>query len=163
MQTCPQRSSDSRAGFTLLETIVYISLLSLIMSSGLVVAWQLIDGMQNMNREITVQEEANFVLEKIDRSLKDAQYILAPSSEDSLTTVLSVQDGDGELTTVHLYDGRVELQRKNNSFVSLTTPNVAIEDLQFYYIAPQGSSLPGVRAVLVMDGETYEVEKYLRY
>lgn len=62
----------SKAGFTLIETIIYIALLAFLMGAGISVAFYIIDSSQKNKTEVNVQAEGNFILRKIDWALTGA-------------------------------------------------------------------------------------------
>ena len=59
------------AGFTLIETIIYIALLSLILSGSLVITHQIFDNSRQTNQKIVAQAEAAFD-EKFGRDLRES-------------------------------------------------------------------------------------------
>lgn len=152
-------------GFTLVETLVYMGLLSILMASALVTAWQLLESMQADGVRISTQEEGSFVLQKIDRILTSAQSISQPSSAHPSTTALIVHEGDFNPVTIRLNSasGTIEMRRSDAlSFVSLTTPNVSVKDLSFYYIAPSRGMPAGMGLVFTIGKEVFEIEKYIQ-
>ncbi len=59
----------NQKGFTLIETIIYIALFAIIIGGGMVAAYQIIQATEASNNHITLQEEANFLLRKINWAL----------------------------------------------------------------------------------------------
>lgn len=144
---------------------MYIALLSILMLSTLVTAWQLLESMHADSVHIAAQEEASFVLKKIEKILQSAESISQPSDTHASTTTLMLYTKDSDLVTVRLNNASssIEIRRKDTLFfVPLTTPNVFVYDLQFHYIAPKVGMPPGIRAVLVIHKDTFEIEKYIR-
>lgn len=157
---------NKQCGFTLLETLMYIGLLSILLTSGLVTAWQLLESIQADRVRISTQEEAIFVIQKIEATLRSAESISQPSSAHSSTTALVVYVKDStDPVTIRLNtaSSSVEMRRKDTiAFVSLTTPNVRVDDLRFHYLASGVGVSAGIKAVFVLGKETFEIEKYIR-
>lgn len=147
-------------GFTLIEVVMYIGLFSIVMSSSVVVVWQLVDGMRHDMQRITVQEEGNFVMQKIHRSLADAESVEVLGGAVSHEVVLHA----AERITIrfHAASSSVEIQRgEAASFVPLTTPAVVVTNVVFTDVSYMG--VFGMRATLTINDEVFEIEEYVRY
>ena len=136
------------------------------MTSALVTAWQLLESTYSDSRRITGEEEASFVLQKIEGMLRSAESISQPSSAHSSTTALVLYvKGSADPMTIRFNSASssVEMRRKDTlAFMSLTTSNVQVDSLQFHYLAPGVGVSAGVRVLLTINKETFETETYLR-
>ena len=56
-----------KSGFTLIETIIYLALLSFLIGSGVAVAFMLADSSQKTAQDALGIEEANFLLHKFEQ------------------------------------------------------------------------------------------------
>lgn len=110
---------NKQCGFTLLETLMYIALLSILMLSTLVTAWQLLESMHADSVHIAAQEEASFVLKKIEKILQSAESISQPSDTHASTTTLMLYTKDSDLVTVRLNNASssIEIRRKDTLFL----------------------------------------------
>lgn len=79
----------SQAGITLVETLIYIAFLSLLMGSLLGITFQTLASTEQINHKITIQQEANFILRKIDWALSGSDSVNTPNIGGS-GSVLSV-------------------------------------------------------------------------
>lgn len=75
------------AGFTLIETIIYLGLFGLIIGGGMVATYQIIQGSQQTNNQVIVNEEATFLLQKINWALAGAANITTPTSSTAATNL----------------------------------------------------------------------------
>ncbi len=82
----------NQKGFTLIETIIYIALFAIIIGGGMVAAYQIIQATEASNNHIILQEEANFLLRKINWALSQpaigfgiGSSVLTVSSSPPLT------------------------------------------------------------------------------
>lgn len=148
-------------GFTLIETLVYIALLSIIMGGALTAVYGLIEGSQKINTRTTIQEEGNFVLRKIRGVLSNTTSVTMPSPTTPTSSSLIVVLYDGSNATVRFNAAShlVEIQRgAGNPFVALTSTNVKAENLQFNYL----SGIPaGIDTSLTINGFLFKMTKYL--
>lgn len=152
-------------GFTLLETVIYIGLLSLLMTSAFFTAWQLLDSLQSDSKRMVTHEEGYFVLYKITALLADAQSISQPTHAHSSTAVLAFYNKDADLVTVRLNSASssIEVRRKESLlFVPLTTSNVVVSDAEFIYLAPSATVPASVRVKVTIDGQIFETETRIR-
>lgn len=147
-------------GFTLIETIIYIALLSLVMGGVLAAAYGLVEGSQRVSRRTIIQEEGNFVLRKINWVIGNTASIIMPSAMIPADTLMSVLH-DGSQITIRFDAGNsaVEVRRGGGSFVPLTSQNVLVSNLQFVYLP---HTPPGIAASTTINGFVFETTKYLR-
>jgi len=68
-------SYRKNSGFTLIEVIIYIGLFSIIIGGGMVAAYGIIEGTDAGSNKIVLQEEANFLLRKINWALTGATLV----------------------------------------------------------------------------------------
>lgn len=153
-------------GFTLIETVLCTALLSLFMTSVLVMAWQLVVGMEHERSRITIQEEGNFVVQKVNWVLQGVENISHPVSAASSSSLI-VYTRNNTITPVHLRlhaaSTSIEMQQENIlGFLPLTTRNVVVQDLVFTHLPSYRGTPSGVRVRFVIGGETFITEVYMR-
>ncbi len=66
--------------FTLIETIIYLALFTIIIGGGMVATYQIIESSSDTYHHLELQEEANFLLAKIDWALVGATSVNANGS-----------------------------------------------------------------------------------
>jgi len=156
-------SDIKERGFTLLETILYIALFSVIITGAMVTAYELLRGSEVISEKITVQAEGNFITQKIDWVLASIASIDFPNSANPYSTVLSVTKYDGTEIDIQFNAGVIEMQNgSTNPFLPLTSDSAAVSELGFEYIPADGSAPVGVRASTTINGVTFETTKYIR-
>lgn len=117
-------------GFTLIETLVYLALFTLMIGGLVISAYALFESNDRNQTKAMLQEEANFVMAKIVRTLDNAAS--ASVSGGSMLTVTKY-----DLTTV------VVSTTSSNVFIGgsrLNNENVTIDDLLF--VRSGGGSAP---------------------
>lgn len=73
-------------GFTLIEVLIYVVLLSLIIGGSLGITSQILKASGQNSGKLATQQEANFVLQKIDWALTGATTLNTTISPSVLTT-----------------------------------------------------------------------------
>ncbi len=79
-------------GFTLIETLIYIVLFSIIIGGGMIAAYQIVEGTERTESKTILEQDANFILRKINWVLTGA------ISVDTSGTVLNVDSISFALT-----------------------------------------------------------------
>ncbi len=79
-------STSLTRGFTLIETIIYLALFSILMGGAVVTAYNLFESSSRAHTIAMIQEEGDFLLGKVDWMLYGAEAITAPSAGTTCTT-----------------------------------------------------------------------------
>ncbi len=147
-----------KKGFTLIETLIYIALFTLILSGGFATAYSLIEGTDHLSRRTVTLEESNFVLRKINWILNGAETISV-----SFPNTLEVTKFDGSQYEITL-DGEVIKMSESGgeSDVPLSTENVKVLDLDFTYISENSGAPAGVTGVININGIVSTTTRYIR-
>jgi len=156
-----RRKSD--AGFTLLETVIYIALLSIIISAVLGSVYQIIEGSDKINSKINTEAEAHFLLRKIEWALTGISAVNLPVLASTGTT-LSVNkvDFSGNPLIFDFNSGNVRLSRGGAAPIILNSGNVTIGDVQFHHVASSGFSPEAVGVSFKVNGNPYSTRIYSR-
>src|SRR3989344_6349600 len=99
-----KRQPKSR-GFTLLETIIYIALFSIIMGGTLVAVFNILEGGGNINTKNTAQDESTFVMRKIGWALGSIDPTKAFTPGSGYSDLLSLTQYNGSRIRVRLVSG----------------------------------------------------------
>lgn len=129
---------ESGAGFTLLETIIYIALFTIIIGGGMVAAYQIIQATDANYNHIVLQQEANFLFRKISWALTGATINTANTSQLVTTKVIATTPVQ---LTLAAAGNDMTLQRDSASPVILNSASIVISNLLFTDI-PAASGRP---------------------
>lgn len=145
---------NASKGFTLIETIVYIGLFSVIMTTGLLTVNQLLQSGAQTSGKATIQSEENFVLRKIAWALSGASSVSAPSP-----SALTVTRYDGNTVDFRLRGTAIEMRESaiGTTYLPITTGNVHVTALDFVILSPAG-----ITASLTIDGFDASMTRYIR-
>lgn len=148
----------SKKGFTLIETIVYIALFSILMGGAVIAAYHLFDAATKVGTRTMLQEEGDFMLSKIDWVLGGAQAVTAPAAGASGSS-LTVSKWDvslGNPMIISKNGNDMALQRGTLAPVLLNNTNTTIASLSFSHIKGSGDgTVPeAVETVLTISART---------
>ncbi len=148
------------AGFTLIETVIYIALLGLIVGSGIVAAYHMIEENNRLRGQIIIAEEGNFLLRKIDSVLTGASIIYLPTA-GTAGQVLRLSN-NGTLFRFELSSGILMIKKDSGDLISLNSDNTTVTNLIFEHIPSNSTKPAGVRVGLLLNGISFQLTKYLR-
>ena len=132
----------TQSGFTLIETIIYIALFSLIMSGAVVGMYTLFESTAHNNSEAQLEEEGNYLSQKIDWYLSQVKTIQSPPTSGG---VLSIIQNDGSTVTIDTRSGNLRIQINSDDPVVLNNSNVSVRNLAFV----RDSTIDGVESISV--------------
>lgn len=165
-----KKTCSPRRGFTLIETIIYIGLFSVLLGTAFITAYHIIDGSRGLSARTVVQSEGNFVIRKINWALIGAETITIPSS--SSTTNLRVTKYDGTKIEICLDGNKIKMHQGTFSscddanYIALTTDNVEVSHFEFELIPATGSGPKGIKSTIIITENKadfpFTITKYLR-
>lgn len=153
----------SGAGFTLIETMVYLSLFSLMMGGVVVSAYNIFESTGRSQTRAMIQEEGDFIIGKIDWSLSGIQVVSAPTlpalgAGCTQSDTLSVTKWDGSVGTIiiNLSGGNILLARLGNlaNSTPLNNSNVTVSGLLFRHCGAGGNNPESVEASFTLTART---------
>ncbi len=145
----------AREGFTLIETVVYIGLLTIMIGGTLLTVYRLMGDLNGMRGKVNTDEEANFLLRKIDWALTGASAVSIPSSDTLVVTKVGFSPNP---IKIDLASTTLELSRGGGTPTPLNSVNVVVSSTTFQHLtAPEG-----VSTTITVNGRAYQLIKYLR-
>lgn len=139
------------AGFTLIETIIYLALFAMFMGGAIAAAYNIFEASDRNQAKAMAQEEGNFLVAKIEWALSGAQIINSPPAPlaDSTLWVTRVDGFDGAgapiLTPVVISlsgtDMRLVINPAINTPITLNNSAVTITNLSFSHTYPSGDGI----------------------
>jgi len=127
-----QRSSN---GFTLIETIIYLALFTIIIGGGMVATYQIIESVKASHNHVILQGEANFLFRKIEWALNGATSITTPSGSTPTTSLVVTKNiYDSPTTLMFTFDSvnnNMVLERDSLGAVILNSSSIIVNSLSF--------------------------------
>jgi type II secretory pathway pseudopilin PulG len=149
------------AGFTLIEVLVYIGLLSIIITGSLSTAYYVLNSSRRLNSAISKNEEINFVFQKLAWALSGASNINLPLEGQSGTLLSVNKNGFADNPLIFsLSSGKLYLQEGSNPPLPL---NTSILDVQNFMV--QNVKNPAgweINVDLTINHENFKVSRYLK-
>lgn len=144
-----------------MELLIYFALIGLTMGIFVTSVYQVIDHSAKLNKQNFIEEEASFILRKIQWSLTGAQAIVLPiaGTSGSMLTVNKYSYG-GNPVTIDLSGGSVRISKGLAAPVALNSANVTVNSLSFTHIAPVGLVPGAVQTTLNLNGQNYSMTMY---
>jgi len=141
------------AGFTLIETLVYLGLYALISLGMLTAVYSLLESGARNETTAMVEEEGDYLIEKIDTVLVNAASIRSPVDSGD---ALAVNGSDGSSVIVESDASTMRLQEGNTEFQTLSNSNVTVVDLVFTHklSTGNGSNIESVSATFTLFATT---------
>jgi len=114
-------------GFTLIETLLYLALFAIVIGGGMIAAYNIIEATSSNTNHVILQEEANFLLRKIDWALTGAKTV-NPSG-----TNLTITKYDGT-SVAFSYNSTTKTLQLNST--PLNSSNISLTGLTFTPTSP---------------------------
>jgi prepilin-type N-terminal cleavage/methylation domain-containing protein len=155
-------------GFTLIEMIVYIALLSIIMIGAVTVSYQLIQGTGTSDSKATVQEEGNFLSRKMEWAFNGMTNIALGGSGpcNFSATITRYENPTIVVFQRNSASSTLEFRENGGIPVPITSSNVAVDCLIFSALSnPTGiSATTTIRNINITTGTSsvFAITKYKR-
>ena len=162
-KNCPKIND----GFTLIETVIYIAILSIVIGGGIVSAFYIIDSGQKNKIGVNIQAEGNFLLRKIEWAMTGAASI-SVVSPSRLSIIKDTTTGFPPLQNplvFSLVGSNLQLTRGAGMATNLNSSNVKVDSVIFTKIngTPAGVTISfTLSAGNPPKSQTFTVTKYLR-
>lgn len=148
---------ENRAGFTLIETLVYIGLFSMIIGGAIISAYNIFESTNRNQTKAMVAEEGIYLIGKINWALTGATSVNVPFSNQLSVTKFGIPSTDNPL----VFDdslGEMRLKRGANAPQVLNNANVMVNNLIFVHTVSSGDgiTLESISASFTIDAKTPE-------
>ncbi len=151
-------------GFTLVEVLLYIALLSLLMSGVVIASYQLLSSAHMSDKSVKVQQEGDFVLRKIDWVLNGVSVQTMPQKITPYSSTLQLVSNSNTTFVVTLDPQlhSIMLSQNGAAPLPLTSESLHVSALQFHYLPAIGTKPEGIEASTTIEGADFYIKKYLR-
>lgn len=151
----------TQRGFTLLETIIYLALFSLLMIGVLSTVYELLAGGTHNRASVAIQEEGTFVNRKISWALSGATSVSVP---DPKTLTITRPDlGAQSPLQITESAGQMLISRGGGVPVPLTTSELAVENTNISMVPAQGGVPASINMQYEIKGVPFVFKTYLRF
>lgn len=116
----------NKRGFTLIELILYIAIISIVMGALIPFAWQVIRGSVKSATEQEISSQARFVSERIKYEIRNANSINSTSASS-----IDLNTDTNATTVIDLSGGKVRIKYGAGATVNLNSDDTNITTLTF--------------------------------
>ncbi len=140
---------NSRRGFTLIETILYTGILSVIIGSFLLILYNIAGHSESSLRNIDLIDQKQFIIQKIDWFLQSVAAVNNPTAGSS-GAVLSVNKVSyaSNPIVVDLSSGVLRVSEGGGGAINLTPTGITVSGLSFTHTASPNETR--VRTVMTL-------------
>jgi type II secretory pathway pseudopilin PulG len=118
---------NNRCGFTFIELILYISIVTIMLSALIPFAWNIIEGGSKSSVEQEVFSQARYVSERIKYEIRRASGITSVGA-----TSISLTNFPPDTTTViDLFSEKAQINKNGTGAVDLNSQDTKVTDLTF--------------------------------
>ncbi|MEK7195361.1 MAG: type II secretion system protein [Patescibacteria group bacterium] len=140
---------EKRKGFTLIESVIYIGLFSLITGFVLIVFYQIVGSRNQQRGKTEVDLEANFIMQKISWALVGAQSINEPAVGSSSSNLSLSRFGYALNPVVFDLDsGKARIKKAGGEAATLNNDHVSVSSILFEHLPSFQAAPEGVRITL---------------
>ncbi len=160
----PTPSNKNQSGLTLIEVVIYVALVSFILSGVLLSVYNILSRTDNLASRNNLEQEAGFIMAKIDWALDGVASISLPLPNTTGGSLSLLNDGysSGSLSFA-LSGDYIFLQRGTNEPVVLNSDRVKVSSLSFDFERQTGlTTVDSIRTSFYVDGKRFEFLKIIR-
>ncbi len=124
----------AKAGFTLVETLVYIAIIGTALSSAILFSLNVLEGQQKARVFQEVQQNARFALERISQEIRTAADLNPNASTFNIATgtlSLASDESAKNPTTFNVIDEKIFIKQGSGATTSITSDDVRVTTLRF--------------------------------
>ena len=158
------KNSQKSRGFTLIEVIIYLALFSIIIGGGMVATYHILQSTDAGTNHVILEEEANFLLRKIDWALTGSTLVAVPTSS-TLQSTKNI-DGVSTLLTFNFSSPNLTLKRASGSANTLNSSSISVSALTFQKTVIGNGVKTSFTLTTVQNGrnvtDNFSTTKYLR-
>jgi len=130
-----------QSGFTLIEALVYIALVSGILIVATSFAWNIVNSRTVAFATQEVEQNGRFIMQKTSQIFKEANQINSPAIGASGNSVeIEMDDAGTEIITITQNGTNIEYQYNSDPVMELNSDLVEISDLQFTNLSSNSGS-----------------------
>ncbi len=144
-----------------METIIYIALLSIIMTGAFIGAYNLLLGSTENILATRIQAEGTFINRKLSWALSGATAVNVSAGGDVLTITRPDLGADSPLV-ISSTGNSITLKRGSGGVLDLNSQRFAVTNIVFTYIASLNGRPPYVSTSFLIGNKTFTFRNYIR-
>ena len=147
--------------FTLFETLIYMALFGVLMSSALIAVYDLQRSAEYNRTGIAIQEEGTFINRKLNWMLMGATAVVISNPY----TIAITRNDLGSQSPLHfsIHDNRAYLRRSGNIEVPLTGDEFLVTNMSIQVVPPEAQLPTRIRITYAVNQVPFVYETYLYF
>ncbi|OGG43915.1 hypothetical protein A3G50_02795 [Candidatus Jorgensenbacteria bacterium RIFCSPLOWO2_12_FULL_42_11] len=152
----------NNGGFTLMETIIYIGIIAVILSSFLLITEQIIFSSNRTRQQIELAENQKFLIQKINWLLRSADTVNAPApGATSATLSINKTNFADNPLVIDLVNNAIRLTTGGAGAIPITNDLVTVTDLTFYQLTLDNQNAIRLVANMQNDVASVTIDKFI--
>lgn len=142
------KNINTNQGFTLIEILLYLSLSVIMIALIGGIGVNILRGRVNVKIQEELQYNAQFLTEKLQQIISEAETIQSPVSYSASSSLsLMMKDAAKNPTIIDIDDGQLRIKEGDNNPVVVSGKDIIISDMEFFNVTHAGG-FGTVRVVL---------------
>ncbi len=155
------KNINTKKGFTLVETMIYIALFGIVIYGAFVGAYNLLEGGKRNINTAKIEEEGTFINRKINWALTGATNVTVTSGGTKIT-ITRPDLGPQSPLVISETGSNMTITRGTGSETELNNDRFHISGTQFVYTAGAGGRPPSISATFKVEEKVFSFRNYLR-
>lgn len=143
-----KKNNFSELGFTFIEIILYVSIVSIVLTAIIPFAWNVIGGSVKSSAEQEVSSQARFISEKIKYEIRNADNINSVAA-NSISLDVTVAANDP--TIIDLLAGKIRIKLGAAAAVDLNSNDTLVSALTFTDYTSADNKTKNIQFVFTID------------
>lgn len=135
---------NHQSGFTLIELILYIALVSIFISGAIFFAWDVIYGREKVFQQQMIEQNGRAALSRVAYEIRRAKDIQSVAGNQI------VLDNDSSTTTIFLLEGAIQIITEGAGPYELTSNQVKVTSLSFTDLTSSNKDTKGIAVNLTL-------------
>lgn len=155
-------------GFTLIETIIYVALFSVLISGLFGSMWPFLRGAENTSAKVVAESESAFAIRKINTILASSTASITTPAAGNSGNVLTVSEYNGDTFTIATSGNAFTVQKTSGgvggAIVPFTADLVSVTAFTAKHVAPAAGLPRFVEYSFTLGGVAYgPIRKYFTF
>ena len=145
-------SAKNRKGFTLIELVVYLALVSGILVTATSFAWNIINSRTKAFAVQEVAQNGRFISERLVQVVHQAMEITEPRpGESSERLLLTMRESADDPTEFIFSDGRLFMVRDGGEPLAMSSDQVFVKSLRFVNLSPSNAKSKNLKIMIELE------------
>ena len=138
------------AGFTMIELLVYIALVSGILIAATTFGWNVVNSRTKAFAIQEVEYNGRFIMSMIERTVRQGEKVAYPDANQIADRLSIVEPGQPDTSDIALEKDELIFTDGSHTRTTLNTSQVAVTDFQVTTMSDPDGTSPGIKIVCTL-------------